>query len=206
MRSHIVTGIRRQHNLGYAPPAFIRGHRVLRRLGDATQDGLDLTMQDRAQTLIASFNGGSVTSAPNGAVVNFQTAWNNSTPGQNFRLATDGEYGSQTAQALAQALQFVPNGGQAIGGNAPAPFNYGGGGGGGTVTTPTVVIPGSTTPSSQSVTVTTPSSSKSALIVGGALVLAAGIAGWAYYEKGGGKQMLARRRAAAHGHHQRRHA
>lgn len=185
----------RTQNIGYVNPFRPRGlarmmparHDV--RLGDATQDGLDLTMQDRAQNLIAAFNGGSVTSAPNGAVSNFQTAWNNSSPGGNFHLTVDGKYGPMTAQALATALQYTPNGGTPLGGSAPPPFSYAsGGGGGGSVTVPTTVI----TPSpSTSVSVTSPSTSKSALIIGGALVLAAGIAGWAYYEKGGGKKMIA---------------
>ena len=193
---HTIVTTRRTYNIGYRSPT-LRGSVLRQRavgLGDATQDGLDLTMQDRASGLIAAFNGGSVSSAYSGDVANFQTAWNNSTPGQNMKLTVDGLYGPMTAQALGQALAFVPNGGSALGGTAPAPFNFsggGGGGGGGNPPVPTIIIPGTVTPGGNT-TVTTSSTPMNAWVIGGAVVLAALIAGWAYYEKGGGKHHLRR--------------
>jgi hypothetical protein len=154
-----------------------------RGVGDANQDGLDITMQDRASTLVADYNGGSLTAAANGDVTNFQLAWNNSTPGQAATLAVDGKYGPKTAQAEAAALAWTGPNGNVVGGTAPPAFDYGGGGGGGPSPGPSP-SPSPTPPSPGPVTPTAPSSGDyTTPILIGAAVLATAIVGVALYKQ-----------------------
>lgn len=165
-----------------------------RAMGDAAQDSADLTMLDAASALRDAFAAGSVTSAPNGYVSNFQTTYNRSSIGKSSPLKVDGRYGAFSQNALQSALNFPsPTTGQPLGGAAPAGFNYGGPGPGTvvlptttitptTATSPTIpTIPGSTVVSK---TTTTRTTTKAGMGAGGVfvLLLAAGAAAYGGYE------------------------
>lgn len=128
-------------------------------LGDATQDGYDLTTQDAANTLMVDFASGSVTARPNNDVTNFQAAYNRSASSGALiagapQISTDGVYGPNTQRALQLVLNNMQNigpGWQVTSTTAPNPptgggsSSGGGGGGGKTSTTTTTTTVASTT-------------------------------------------------------------